>query len=102
MRQAPFGRLNIAPQYASPFYFRLTYTHELDQPKLDASNRLLRIAPHLGLALLVMPVGDGLITETRQEALRREQTARHLANDTTPRFYEIAPRATSSIVSTRR
>ena len=90
VRQAPFGKLNIPPQPASPFYFRLTNTHELDQPKLDASNRLLRIAPHLNLALIVKLIGDGLITETRQEALRREQTARHLANDTTTRVYEIA------------
>ena len=52
---------------------------------------MLRIAPHLGLALLVMLVENGLITETRQEALRREQTGRHLANDTTTRVYEIAP-----------
>ena len=88
---SPFGRLNLAPQPASPFYFRLTRTHDLDQPKLDASNRLLRIAPHLGLALLVMLVESGLITETRQEALRREQTGRHLANDTTTHVYEIAP-----------
>ena len=91
MRQAPFGRLNIAPQPASPFFFRLTNTHDLDQPKLEATNRLVRIAPHLGLALLVMIVENGLITETRQEALRREQTARHLANDTTTLVYEIAP-----------
>ena len=96
VRQAPFGRLNIALQPASPFYFRLTNTHELDQPKLDASNRLLRIAPHLGLALLVMLVGDGLIAEARQEALRRKKTARHLANDTMTRVYEIAPNAPTS------
>ena len=38
-----------------------------------------------------MLVGDGLITETRQEDLRRKQTARHLANDTTTRVYEITP-----------
>ena len=54
---------------------------------------MLRIAPHLGLALLVMLVESGLITETRQEALRREQTGRHLANDTTTNVYEIAPEA---------
>ena len=40
-----------------------------------------------------MLVGDGLIAETRQEALRREQTGRHLANVTTTRVYEIAPTA---------
>ena len=91
VRQALFGRLNIAPQPASPFYFRLTNTHELDKPKLDATNRLLRMAKHLGLALLVMLVENGLITETRQEALRREQTGCHLANDTTAHVYEIAP-----------
>ena len=61
--------------------------------KLDATNRLLRIAPHLGLALLVMLVENGLIAETRQEALRREQRGRHLANDTTTRVYDIAPNA---------
>ena len=93
MRQAPFGRLNIAPLPASPSYFRLTNTHDLVQPMLDASNRSLRNAPHLGLALLVMLVRDGLIAETRQEALRREQTVRHLANDTSTRVYEIAPNA---------
>ena len=68
VHKAPFGRLNLAPQPALPFYFRLTNTHDLDQPKLEATNRLLRIAPHLGLALLVMLVKNGLITETRQEA----------------------------------
>ena len=72
VRQVPFGRLNLAPQPVSAFYFRLTRTHDLDQPKHEASNRMLRIAPHLGLALLVMLVESGLITETRQEALRRE------------------------------
>ena len=95
VHQAPFGRLNLAPQPASPFYFRLTCTHDLDQPKLEATNRLLRIAPHLGLALLVMLVENGLIAETPQEALRREQTVRHLANDTTTHVYEIAPNATT-------
>ena len=73
-----------------PLYFRLTRTHDLDRPKLDALNRLLRIAPHLGLALLVMLVESGLITETRQEALRRKHTGRHLANDTTTHVYGIA------------
>ena len=72
VHQAPFGKLNVAPQPASPFYFRLTNTHDLDQPKLEATNRLLRIVPHLGLALLLMLVENGLIAETRQEALRRE------------------------------
>ena len=56
VRQVPFGRLNLATLPESPFYFRLTRTHNLDQPKLDASNRLLHIAPHLGLVLLVMLV----------------------------------------------
>ena len=93
VHQTPFGRLNLAPKPASPFYFRLTNTHDLDQPKLAATNRLLRIAPHLGLALLVMLVETGLITETRQEALRRKQKGHHLANDTTTPVYEIAPNA---------
>ena len=93
VRQVPFGRLNFAPQPASPVYFRLTCTHDLDQPKLKATNRLLRIAPYRGLALFLMLVENGLIAETRQEALRREQTGRHLANDTTTHVYEIAPNA---------
>ena len=54
---------------------------------------MLRIAPHLGLALLVMLVENGLISEGRQEALRREQTGRHLANDTSTHVYKIAPNA---------
>ena len=93
VHQPPFGRLNLAPQPASPFYFRLTCTHELDQPKLKATNRVLRIAPHLGLALLVMLLENGFIAETRQEVLRCEQTGRNLANNTTTRVYEIAPNA---------
>ena len=56
MGQVVFGKLNLKPQFASLFYFRLTCEHDLDQPKLEATNRLLRIAPHLGLALLVMLV----------------------------------------------
>ena len=40
-----------------------------------------------------MLVKNCLISETRQEALRREQTGRHLANDTTTHVYEIAPNA---------
>ena len=91
VHQAPFGRLNLTPRPASIFYFRLMYTRDLDQPKLEASNRLLRIALHLGFALLVMLIENGVITETRQEALRREQTGRHLANDTTTRVSEIVP-----------
>ena len=93
VRQAPFNRLNIVPQPSSPFYFRLTNTHDIDQLKLEATIRLLRIAPHVGLALLVMLVENRLIAETRQEALRREQTGRHLAKDTTTRVNEIAPNA---------
>ena len=85
--------MNFAPQPVSPFYFRLTRTQDLDQPKLEASTRLLRIAPHLGHALLVMLVESLLITETRQAALHREQTGRHLANDTTTHVYEILPDA---------
>ena len=56
-----FGRLNLAPQPASHFYFRLTCTYELDQPKIEATNRMSRIAPHLGLALLALLVENGLI-----------------------------------------
>ena len=93
VRQVPFGRLNHAPQPASPLYFRLTLTHDLDQLKLDASNRLLRIAPYFGLVLLVMVFECRLITEARQQALRREQTSRHLANDTMTHVYENAPAA---------
>ena len=63
--------------------------------KFDVTNRLLRIAPHLGVALLIMLVNAGLITQTRKEELRREQTRRHLAGDTSTRVYEIAPDAPS-------
>ena len=40
-----------------------------------------------------MLVENGLIAETRQKALRREQTGRHLANYTAAHVYEIAPNA---------
>ena len=93
VHQASFGRLNLAPRPASPVYFKLTCTHDLNQPKLEASNRLLRIATHFCLTLLVMLVENGLITEIRQEASRRELTGIHLANDTTSQVYEIAPNA---------
>ena len=61
--------------------------------KLEVTNRLLHIAPHHGVALLLMLVELGLITETRKEDLRREQTRRHFASDTSTRVYEIAPDA---------
>ena len=62
--------------------------------KFEVTN-LLRIAPHLGVALMVMLVDAGLITQTRKEELRREQTRRHLAGVTATRVYEIAPDAPS-------
>ena len=40
-----------------------------------------------------MLVENGLFAETRQEALRRQQTGRHFANNTTTRVYEITPYA---------
>ena len=63
--QVPFGRLNLAPQPTSHFCFRRTRTHDLHQPKLYASNGLLRITPHFGLVQLVIFVESGLISETR-------------------------------------
>lgn len=54
------------------------------------TKRLLRIAPYNGLALLLMLVERGLITETLNKDLRREQTCRHFASETTKRLYEIA------------
>ena len=44
-----------------------------------------------------MLVGYCFIAETRQETLRREQTARYLANDTRTRVYEIAPNAPTRV-----
>ena len=63
--------------------------------KFEVTNRLLRIAPHLGVTLLVMLVDASLITQTRKKELRREQTRRHLKSDTSTRVYEIAPDARS-------
>ena len=90
VRQEPFGRLRVAPQPAAPFYFRITRRYELEMVKVEVTNRLQRIAPHLGVALLVMLVDAGLITQTRKEKMRRDQTRRNLAGDTSTRMYEIA------------
>ena len=76
VKQKPLGRLRVAPQPAAPFYFRLTRLYDLELAKYEATNRLLRIAPHLSVAFLVMLADAGLITETRKEEMRREQTTR--------------------------
>ena len=60
--------------------------------KFAVTNRLLRIATHLDVALMVMLVAS--LRRPHQE-LRREQTRRHLAGDTSTRVYEIAPDAAS-------
>ena len=90
VRPAPFGRLNFAPQPSTPFYFRITRSYELEHGKLEAANRLMRMAPHLGLALLMMMVDSGLITEARSDKMRQEHTRRHLASETSMRVYDIA------------
>ena len=72
LRPAPFGRQNFAPQPSSPVYFKITRSYELDHWKLEATNRLMRIAPHMGLALLMMLVDSGLITEARSEEMLQE------------------------------
>ena len=95
-RQKPIGRLHEPPYPASPFYFALFRAHNLDPAKHEVVNRLLRVAPHHGLALLVMLTERGFISETRKDELRREQTHRHLASDSSPRVYEIAPEAGSN------
>ena len=93
VRPAPFGRQNFEPQPSLPFYFRITRSHELDHGKLEIANRLMRIAPHLGLALLMMLVDSGLITEARSEEMRQEHTRRHLASEMSMRVYDIGVNA---------
>lgn len=75
------------------FYVRLTPAYDLDLTKFEVTNRLLRIAPHRYLALLLMLIKRGFITEIRKDDLRRDQMRRHLASDTSPVVYEFAPDA---------
>ena len=84
-----FDRFNFAPQPASPFYFRIARQYGLDQPKLEAVNRLIHIVPFMGLALCVMLVNAGLIPADKQEEWRREHTRRHLSSETSVRVYEL-------------
>ena len=84
-----FDRLNFAPQPAPPFYFRIARQYGLDQPKLEAVNRLIHIVPFMGLALCVMLVNAGLIPADKQEEWRREHTRRHLSSETSVRVYEL-------------
>ena len=93
VQPAPFGRQNFAPQPSTPFYFRITRSYELEHGKLKAANRLMRMAPHLGLALLMMLVDSGLITEAHTKEMRQEHTRRHLASETSMRVYDIAVNA---------
>ena len=48
------------------------------------------MAPHLGLALLMMLVDSGLITEARSEAMRQKHTRRNLASETSMPVYNIS------------
>ena len=82
VRPTPFDRQNFAPQPSSTFYLRITRLHEFDYGKLNVTNSVMRIAPHLGLALLIMLVNSGLITEARSKMMRQEHTRRHLASKT--------------------
>ena len=56
VKQEPFGRLRVPPQPAAPFYVRITGRYELEIMKFKVTNRLLRIAPHLCVAVMVMLV----------------------------------------------
>ena len=90
-----FGRLRVALQTAAEFYFKITRRHDRQMAKYEVANRLLHIAPHFGVALLVMLADAWLITEARKEVMRREQMQRHLAGDTSTHVYEIEPNASS-------
>ena len=93
--QVPAVRLREPSHPASSFYFTLSHAHNLPPVKHEIVNRLLRIAPHHGLAFHVSLAEKGLISEALKDDLRREQTHRHLANDTSMRVYELAPDAGS-------
>ena len=56
----------------------------------------MRMAPHLGLSLLMMLVDSGLITEARSEEMHQEHTRRHLASKTLIIVYDIAVNALNS------
>ena len=86
---AQFDAPREPPQPSAPFYFVLNRAFGLDVEKLAVINRLMRIVPHHGLALLSLFVEKGLIAEERRKGFRREQTRRHLAGDTSVRVFEL-------------
>ena len=90
-----FNRFNIAPQPDSLFYFRIARQYGLDQPKLEAVNRLIQIVLYMSLAPLVMLVNAGLIPVGKQEDWRREHSRRHLSSETSEHVYELVVDAPS-------
>ena len=61
----------------------------------------MRIAPHDGLAFVVMLAEKGFISNLRKDNLQSKNTRRHLASDTSMRVYELAPGAGSDVKQRR-
>lgn len=63
---------------STPFYFVLDRSPRLDIKKLVFVNRLMRIVPHHGLALLTFLSEKKLIGDRVKNDMPREQTRRYL------------------------
>ena len=78
---------------SSPFHFALNRAHKLEPSRLEVVNRLMRIGPHHGLALLSLFTEKGFVTEAASDEFRRTQTRRHLVSDTSSHVFELVVHA---------
>ena len=78
------------PRYASSPFHR---ANGLEPSRLEVVNRLMRIVPHHGLALLSLLTERGFVTEAARDEFRRTQTRRHLESDTSSHVFELVVHA---------
>ena len=81
---------------SSPIIFVLERSPRLDLKKLTVVNRLMRIVPHHGLALLILLSERELIDDHVKDDMRRKQTHLHLQSETDVHIFKLVVEASDN------
>ena len=93
-KKEPLINVLAEPRHPSaPRFFVLDRSPLLDFKKLTVVNRLMRIVPHHGLALLTLLSKRKLIDDHVKDDMHREQSHRHIQSDTDVHIFKLVVEA---------